>query len=114
MRTRHVVGALVGVIACVGMGSSVLAGEITGNGKATGMDGHARSECGFSGLEDNPEAPPMPGTPDPAVGKRRHTQTPHLVWFDVPPEFGGPEEPFYLYPPPGAPGTDCNPTKAHG
>ena len=28
------------------------AGEITGNGKETGMRGHANSECGFSGRDD--------------------------------------------------------------
>jgi hypothetical protein len=39
------------VVAVIGAGSA-FAGEITGNGKETGMRAHANSECGFSGLDD--------------------------------------------------------------
>jgi len=36
-----------------------MAGEITGSGKATAAPDHANSICAFSGLNDDPEAPPI-------------------------------------------------------
>ena len=37
--------------AFMGIGASAaFAGEVTGNGDATGMRGHANSICGFSGM----------------------------------------------------------------
>jgi hypothetical protein len=72
------------------------AGEVTGNGKDTGMEGHAASVCAFSGQEDSAESP-------------LRTQTPHEVYFDI-----GPGPAFVLNPPPGSPGTACNPAKADG
>lgn len=71
--------------------SPASAGEVTGNGDPTGMRGHAKSECGFSGLEDIAESP-------------LRTQTPHKVWFNA--QVG------VIYPDPGAPGTACNPAKS--
>lgn len=69
------------------------AGEVTGNGDPTGMRGHARSECGFSGREDAPGSP-------------LKTQTPHAVWLG--PQVG------IVKPAPGTPGTACNPTRSGG
>src|SRR6185436_20464739 len=53
-------GAVVCAVAVVGMGSSAFAGEITGSGKGgpngdgrpAATQGHARSACAFSGLDD--------------------------------------------------------------
>jgi hypothetical protein len=76
--------------------SAAFAGEVTGNGKPTGMEGHARSACGYSGQEDN-EYGDSP----------LRTQTPHEVWNDL----GAVH--FIANPPPGSPGRPggCNPTK---
>ena len=71
------------------------AGEITGNGKDTGMREHAKSACGFSGLEDD-EGSPL------------RTQTPHAVWLGP----QGPPPDGVAYPPPGTPGKECNPNHA--
>ncbi len=76
--------------------SIVAAGEVTGGPvpMETGMRGHARSLCGFSGLEEkflNDARNEKPG---------RLTQTPHYqVTKDGP-----------TFPPPGTPGTACNPS----
>jgi hypothetical protein len=83
------------VFAAVSAGSA-FAGEVTGNGKGTGMAEHANSECGFSGRED-----------ENAAGSPLRTQTPHEVWlnpafFPVPP--GG----LVVNPDPGTPGQACN------
>jgi hypothetical protein len=64
--------AVVAVCAAALMGvgaSAAFAGEVTGNGKETGMRGHAKSECGFSGREDE-------------AGSPLRTQTPHEVWLE--------------------------------
>ena len=105
----------------IGFGGSAFAGEVTGAGGTsgpngdgtTGMRGHAASECGFSGLEDHPEEPtsPPPNTPDGAIGHRRITQTPHLVWFDIP---ENPADHFWLKPDPGSPGFACSPGRPLG
>ncbi len=94
MRALNVVavGVGCGVLMVVGA-SPVAAGEVTGNGDPTGMKGHAKSECGFSGLEDIAESP-------------LRTQTPHEVWFDA--QVG------VINPAPGTPGTACNPAKSRG
>jgi hypothetical protein len=53
MSKRRLLAAAVCAAAIPGLGaSSAFAGEITGNGKETGMREHANSECGFSGLDD--------------------------------------------------------------
>ena len=60
MLKKLVGGAVVCAVAVVGMGSSALAGEITGSGKGgpngdgrpAATQGHARSACAFSGLDD--------------------------------------------------------------
>jgi len=63
---KKLVGGACCAIAIVGMGSSAFAGEITGSGKggpngdgipAANLEGHARSECAFSGLEDEAATP---------------------------------------------------------
>ncbi len=40
-----------------GSASAAFAGEVTGNGKATGGPAHANSICVFSGKNDDPGAP---------------------------------------------------------
>jgi hypothetical protein len=58
---KKLVGGARCAVAVVGLGSSAFAGEITGSGKggpngdgkpAAILDGHARSACAFSGLDD--------------------------------------------------------------
>jgi hypothetical protein len=50
---RKLILALVtGLIAAAVATGTAFAGEITGNGKETGMREHANSECGFSGRDD--------------------------------------------------------------
>ena len=58
---KKLVGGAFCAVAIVGMGSSAFAGEITGSGKggpnkdgkpAATLEGHARSACAFSGLDD--------------------------------------------------------------
>jgi hypothetical protein len=58
---KKLVGGAFCAVAIVGMGSSAFAGEITGSGKggpkgdgipAAVQEGHARSACAFSGLDD--------------------------------------------------------------
>lgn len=94
---RPLVGAAICATVALGVGSSAFAGEITGNGKPTGMLGNAKSACAFSGQEDNPDSP-------------LRTQTPAEVWFDLDPD---PANHFVLNPPPGAPAQpgNCNPTR---
>jgi hypothetical protein len=77
--------------------SAAFAGEITGNGKATGMAGNAKSACGYSGQEDNPVSP-------------LRTQTPHEVYFDLDPD---PANWGVINPPAGSPAQpgSCNPTR---
>lgn len=108
---KTLIAALLCSASVVGVSAgSAFAGEVTGKGKPTGMEGHARSECGFSGLEDEPQLTDgvAPGTPDGAIGHRRLTQTPHLVWA-TPEEIPGLPEPMWVNPPHGAPGTACRP-----
>lgn len=70
-------------------GNAAFAGEVGGNGQYTPIHSHiAASECSFSGQEDIPESP-------------LRTQTPHEVWLG--PEVG------VVNPPPGTPGTACQP-----
>ncbi len=77
--------------------SAVLAGEVTGGPvpKETGMRNHARSVCGFSGLEENPDFQVSDDNRKPG----RLTQTPHYRMTG-----DGPS-----YAPPGTPGEACNP-----
>ena len=92
MRRPLAVAACLAAVVGTGAGSA-FAGEITGNGKFTPVHDHiAASICSFSGREDgDPPGDPTPNQP----------QTPHHVWFGVD-----------LFPPPGDPGTSCNPTRA--
>jgi hypothetical protein len=70
MKHKLVVGAALCAATVTGIGTSVLAGEVTGSGKGgpngdgvPGGIGRARSECVFSGLEDfDGLAPVSPGT----------------------------------------------------
>ncbi|MEP6631497.1 MAG: hypothetical protein ABJA89_13575 [Lapillicoccus sp.] len=62
----------------IGGASTAFAGESTGNGKETGMRGHANSICGFSG--QNPERFLDPTDPNYEPG---HTQS----WGQIPKEF---------------------------
>ena len=56
MRTRSLLSAAVCAAVLAGAGAgAALAGEITGNGKATQGPAHANSICVFSGLNDDPE-----------------------------------------------------------
>lgn len=111
---KTVIGAALCLASVLGTGGSVFAGEVTGGPtpKATGMEGHANSYCGFSGIEDHPEATDgmPPGTPAGATGNRRLTQTPHLVWLTE--EEGVPVDGWYN-PPHGSPAfnaeINCNP-----
>jgi hypothetical protein len=93
MKVSYLVAASVVAASALAFPTAASAGEITGNGDPTGMRGHARSVCGFSGLED-------------AKGSPLHTQTPHEVWLG--PTVG------VVNPPPGTPGTSCNPNKGGG
>jgi hypothetical protein len=57
---KKLVGGALCAVAVVGMGSSAFAGEITGSGKGgpngdgvpAATQGHAKSACAFSGLDD--------------------------------------------------------------
>jgi len=53
------------VLLAVGLSSTAVAGEITGNGKwIAGSEEaplHGKSECAYSGREDNPEDPMFKG-----------------------------------------------------
>lgn len=51
-RKRIGLGLTLGAAVILGTGTA-LAGEITGNGKT--ISNHARSECAYSGLQDDPE-----------------------------------------------------------
>jgi hypothetical protein len=93
MRTKLFVSLSIVTLSIVASPAVASAGEVTGTGESTGMRDHARSVCGFSGLEDIAESP-------------LRTQTPHEVWFDA--EVG------VINPPHGAPGVACNPTRAGG
>jgi hypothetical protein len=50
--SKLILALVTGLIAAAIATGSAFAGEITGNGKETGMRAHANSECGFSGLDD--------------------------------------------------------------
>lgn len=91
-----IVAALCAVVFAVVSAGSAFAGEVTGNGKQTGMADHANSECGFSGQED-----------ETAAGSPLRTQTPHEVWLN-PAIFGGPPGGVVVNPEPGSPGQACN------
>jgi hypothetical protein len=55
---RSVVGAAVAAVAVVLMGGTAFAGEVTGNGKLTPINGfRAGSICAFSGQNDDPNEP---------------------------------------------------------
>ena len=95
MITRMALSVSVATAGILLMPTAAVAGEVTGNGKATGMAGHAKSICAFSGRED-------------VIGSPLRTQTPHEVYAD----FLMP--PMVINPAPGTPGTACNPAKGGG
>lgn len=49
---RYLIVTALAVVMVVTMAGAAFAGEITGNGKATGAPAHANSACAFSGLND--------------------------------------------------------------
>jgi hypothetical protein len=61
-----------------------VAGEVTGNGRATAGPDHARSICAFSGLNDHPEG--QPGNPPGKVQNWGHT----MQLFDLDPRLFNP------------------------
>ncbi len=105
-RRSRLVLAIAGAALLVSLSvGSVLAGEITGNGKL--LDMHGRSECSFSGQEDlqwyvddaNSALKPVPTRGDPS-----HAQS----WGQIPKEIRDfIAEEFGAHP-----GNACNPTKA--
>ena len=100
MLRKPLVGATICAAAILGVGTSAFAGEVTGGGpdgpKDTGMAGHAKSECGYSGQEDTQIARDQ--------GSR--TQTPHYVFNDT---SSNPDDWQFIYPDPGTPGFACSP-----
>ena len=57
MRTRSLLGAVVGAVAItVVSAGAAFAGEVTGTGEPTAGPQHAQSICVFSGLNDDPES----------------------------------------------------------
>jgi hypothetical protein len=55
---RVLVGTAIAAVMVVGMGGTAFAGEVTGNGKPTPIDGYrAGSICSFSGQNDDPNEP---------------------------------------------------------
>jgi hypothetical protein len=95
MSKSLLVATLAAAVLAAVAAAPALAGEVTGNGKPTAMRGHAKSECGFSGREDETEA-----------GSPLRTQTPHQVWLS--PEFSGVAGGVVVTPKPGTPGIACN------
>lgn len=78
------------------------AGEITGNGKPTGMWGHAKSECAFSGYND------MDGDPrDPGWISQSYGQNVRLKGWN--PADADPTRPGF----PPIPGFSCNPNRGN-
>lgn len=101
-------GAAVAVAALVASlgASSVLAGEITGNGKL--LDMHGRSECSFSGQEDLQFYTDNSDTTlkaEPTRGDPGHAQS----WGQIPKETRDFLTTIGLNP-----GVACNPTKSSG
>jgi hypothetical protein len=97
MKNKLIAAAAITLMSVAGS-SAVLAGEVTGgpNPKSTGMEGHARSVCAFSGLEETPAFQDS----DENVKPGRLTQTPHYQMTG-----GGP-----VFHAPGMPGEACNPS----
>ncbi len=63
-RTKSVLAAAVCAAAVAALGAGpALAGEVTGNGKATQGPANANSICVFSGQNDVPEGDPEEGPP---------------------------------------------------
>ena len=91
---KKVLAAVAASIAAVGVtAGAAFAGEVTGNGKLTPVNGGiAASICSFSGREDEAASPIQ-------------TQTPHAVW----------EGPIVgvVNPPPGTPGQACRGVPKH-
>ena len=93
--TRLAVGAL----AAAAFALPATAGEVTGNGKE--IEINARSECAFSGLNDN-----APDTPDP--GGFTQSYGTNVGQFDIiDPQNLDPTAPFFQ----PIPGWACNPNR---
>ncbi len=61
---KQILGIAVAATLFVGSATTALAGEVTGNGGSTPVQGYvAASLCAFSGLEDHPIAPGTTQTP---------------------------------------------------
>lgn len=93
--------AIIGtVFMTVGLSSTGVAGEITGNGKwIAGSEEaplHGRSDCAYSGREDNPEDPLFKGTMAQAWGLINKETRDFLASIGL------------------HPGDACNPSKAAG
>jgi hypothetical protein len=109
--TRRLITAIVGVaLIAIVSASSVLGGEITGNGKSLKVDAskwgtglHARSACAFSGQEDlqflDDQGNPLPVA---HKGDPGHAQS----WGQIPKEVRD-----FLTSIESNPGIACNPTK---
>lgn len=52
MNRKALAGVAISLATIIGVGSSVAAGEVNGNGKTTPAGERAKSACAFSGLED--------------------------------------------------------------
>jgi hypothetical protein len=88
------VAVFAAVAVSIGGASTAFAGESTGNGKETGMRGHANSICAFSG--QNPERFLDPSDPNYEPG---HTQS----WGQIPQDFRA-----FLRTVGSSPGDACN------
>ena len=87
---KWIIGVVAGLAILGGSVGVASAGEITGNGKDTGIRDHAKSECAFSGLEDfDFEEPVEPGV------TQNWGQIPKAIRDGFPPIFH--------------PGNSCNP-----
>ena len=57
VRRKRLVATVIGAALACTISGTVLAGEVTGNGKPTHGPANANSICVFSGLNDDPDAP---------------------------------------------------------
>jgi hypothetical protein len=94
MMKKAIAACAVGAFAVVAMGSSAFAGEVTGNGKVLTI--HAKSECVYSGLDDQDPAEGGTGVVQPGITQNwGHTKDAPVVVAkprgasDVTLDFGG-------------------------
>jgi hypothetical protein len=95
--------ALCAAVLAVLSAGPALAGEVTGSGQNTDQN-QGKSWCSFSGLNDDPDAPPLPpgpGAPNgPGGQSQSYGQNVKLGLADP----SGDKE--------GGPGVNCNPNKS--